>query len=67
VSIDARAQRLRLYRLWRTASLLCALGTVEIAVMAWQNQRPLIALTCLPLAFVSAYGARRAGILRRAL
>ncbi len=67
MSVDARAQRLRLYRLWRTASLLCAIGAVEIAVMAWQNQRPLVALACVPLALVAAYGARRAGILRRAL
>ena len=61
------AQRLRLYRLWRTATVLCALGAVEIGVLAWQRQRPLIAMACLPLAALAAYGARRASALRRAL
>lgn len=67
MSTDASVQRLRLYRLWRTAAILCALGAVEIGVMAWQQRRPLIALACVPLALVAAYGARRAGELRRAM
>ena len=61
------AQRLRLYRLWRTAAILCALGAVEIGILAWQRQLPLLALVCLPLAALAAYGARRAAALRRLL
>ena len=61
------AQRLRLYRLWRTAAILCALGAVEIGILAWQRRLPLLALVCLPLAGLAAYGARRAAALRRLL
>lgn len=61
------AQRLRLYRLWRTAAILCALGAVEIGILAWQRQLPLLGLVCLPLAALAAYGARRAAALRRLL
>jgi hypothetical protein len=60
-------QRLRLYRLWRTAAILCGLGAAEIGVLAWQRQRPLLAIACLPLAALAAYGARRAAGLRRTL
>ena len=60
-------QRLRLYRLWRTATILCALGAVEIGVLAWQRQQPWIALACVPLVAVAAYAARRGGALRRTL
>jgi hypothetical protein len=60
-------QRLRLYRLWRTATILCALGAVEIGVLAWQRQQPWLALVCLPLAGVAAYAARRGSALRRTL
>lgn len=67
LSAAGDVSRLRLYRLWRTATILCALGAVEIGVLAWQRQQPLVALTCLPLAAVAAYGARRAGALRRTL
>jgi hypothetical protein len=67
VTIDASVQRLRLYRLWRTATVLCALGAVEIGVLAWQQQRPVLGLICVPLVLVAAYGARRAGLLRRAM
>ena len=59
--------RLRLYRLWRTATILCALGAVEIAVLAWQRQQPFVALACLPLVGIAVYGARRGGALRRTL
>ncbi len=60
-------QRLRLYRLWRTATILCALGALEIGVLAWQQRQPWLALACLPLAGVAAYAARRGGALRRTL
>ena len=43
------------------------LGAVEIGVLAWQRQRPVIALACLPLAALAAYGARRASALRQVL
>jgi hypothetical protein len=59
--------RLRIYRLWRTATILCALGAVEIGVLAWQRQRPFLAVVCLPLVALAAYGARRAAALRRTL
>jgi hypothetical protein len=36
---EERGQRMRLYRLWRTATILCALGAVEIGVLAWQRQQ----------------------------
>lgn len=65
--MNAGAQRLRLYRLWRTAAVLCALGAVEIGVLAWQRQRPAIAIACLPLAALAAFGARRASALRQVL
>lgn len=61
------AQRLRLYRLWRTATILCALGAVEIGVLAWQQQQPWLALAAIPLAAVAAYAARKGGALRRTL
>jgi lysylphosphatidylglycerol synthetase-like protein (DUF2156 family) len=60
-------QRLRLYRLWRTAAILCALGAVEIAVLAWQRQQPWLASVCLPLVAVAVWAARRGGTLRRTL
>ena len=59
--------RLRLYRLWRTATILCALGAVEIGVLAWQRQQPYLALVCLPLVALAAYGAHRGGAVRRTL
>ena len=62
-----RGQRLRLYRLWRTAAILCALGAVEIGVLAWQRQLPWLALACVPLALVAAYAGRRGATLRRSL
>ncbi len=58
-------QRLRLYRLWRTATILCALGAVEIGVLAWQRRVPLLAIVCLPLLGLAVYGARRGAALRR--
>ena len=60
-------QRLRLYRLWRTATILCGLGAVEIGVLAWQRERPVLALACVPLVALAGYGARRAALLRRTL
>jgi hypothetical protein len=62
-----RPQRLRLYRLWRTATILCALGAVEIGVLAWQRNQPAIAIACLPLAALAAYAGRRGAALRREL
>ena len=62
-----RARRLRLYRLWRTATILCALGAVEIGVLAWQRHRPVLAVACIPLIALAAYGARRGAALRRTL
>lgn len=62
-----KGQRLRLYRLWRTATILCALGAVEIGVLAWQRNQPVLAIACVPLAALAAYGARRASALRREL
>ncbi len=67
MSAAEAAQRLRLYRLWRTATILCALGAVEIAVLAWQRQRPVLAVVCVPLVALAAYGGRRAAALRRTL
>lgn len=64
---DERGQRMRLYRLWRTATILCALGAVEIGVLAWQRQQPWLALACVPLAAVAAYAGRRGVALRRTL
>ena len=31
------ASRLRLYRLWRTAALLCGVGAAEFGVLYWQQ------------------------------
>ena len=62
-----RGQRLRLYRLWRTAAILCALGAVEIGVLAWQRQQPWLAVVCVPLVAVAAWGGRRGSVLRRTL
>jgi hypothetical protein len=59
--------RVRLYRLWRTAAILCALGAVEIAVLAWQQQQPYVVIACLPLVALAVFGARRASALRRTL
>jgi hypothetical protein len=67
VSATGGVPRLRVYRLWRTATILCALGAVEIGVLAWQRQQPSIALACVPLVAVAGYGARRASTLRRTL
>ena len=60
-------QRVRLYRLWRTAAILCGLGAVEIGVLAWQRQRPALAIICLPLVAVAVWAARRGAVLRRTL
>lgn len=46
--LPERGQQLRLYRLWRTAALLCGLGAVEIGVLAWQRRMPMLVLVCLP-------------------
>jgi hypothetical protein len=67
MNATAHGQRLRLYRLWRTAAILCALGAVEIAVLAWQRQRPVLAAVCIPLVGVAVWAARRGGALRRTL
>ena len=58
---------MRLYRLWRTATILCALGAVEIGVLAWQRQQPWLALACVPLVALAAYAGRRGVALRRTL
>ena len=60
-------QRVRLYRLWRTAAILCGLGAVEIGVLAWQRQRPALAIICVPLVAVAVGAARRGAVLRRTL
>ena len=65
--LPERARLLRLYRLWRTAALLCGLGAVEIGVLAWQRRMPALVLVCLPLVALAIYGARRAALLRRTL
>ncbi len=67
MSAAGDVSRLRLYRLWRTAAILCALGAVEIGVLAWQRQQPYLALACLPLVALAVFGARRASALRRTL
>ena len=67
VNAAEASRRLRLYRLWRTATILCALGAVEIGVLAWQRQRPFLAIVCVPLVALATYGARRRGALRRTL
>ena len=56
MNATGHGQRLRLYRLWRTAAILCALGAVEIAVLAWQRQQPWLASVCLPLVAVARMG-----------
>jgi len=67
MSAAGDVSRLRLYRLWRTAAILCALGAVEIGVLAWQRQQPYLALACLPLVALAVFGARRASALRGTL
>lgn len=62
-----RGQRVRLYRLWRTAAILCALGAVEIGVLAWQRQRPSLGIACVPLVAMAVWAARRGAVLRRTL
>jgi hypothetical protein len=66
-AVEGSARRLRLYRLWRTATILCALGAVEIGVLAWQRQRPILSIVCVPLAAVAVWAARRAAVLRKVL
>lgn len=57
---EAAARRLRVYRLWRTSTLLGAIGAVEFAVLAWQRRSWLVALACLPLVGLALFAARRA-------
>lgn len=54
------AQRIRLYRLWRTTVILGALGAVEFLVLAWQQRSIPIGLVSLPLFGLAIYGLRRA-------
>ncbi len=59
--------RLRLYRLWRTAALLCGVGAAEFAVLYWQQRNPWFIGAAIPLLAVAAYAARRAMLQRRSL
>ena len=61
------ASRLRLYRLWRTAALLCGVGAAEFAVLYWQQRNPWFLGAAIPLFGVAAYAARRAMLQRRSL
>lgn len=54
------AQRIRLYRLWRTTVILGALGAIEFLVLAWQQRSILIGLVAAPLFALALYGVRRA-------
>lgn len=59
------AQRIRLYRMWRTTVILGALGAVEFIVLAWQRRNVFVGLVALPLIALAVYGARRARNLSR--
>ncbi len=59
------AQRIRLYRMWRTTCILGALGALEFAVLAYQQRKGWIGLIALPLVALAVYGARRARVLTR--
>jgi hypothetical protein len=59
------ARALRLYRLWRTVTLLCALGAVEFAVLAWMRRSWWAGAIAVPLVVVAALAGRRAAELRR--
>ena len=56
----------RIYRLWRSSAILCLIGAVEVAVVAWQHQLWWVAIGCLPLVAISLYATRRAARMRGA-
>ncbi|MCU0620374.1 MAG: hypothetical protein MUC69_02590 [Gemmatimonadales bacterium] len=58
---------LRLYRLWRTAAVLCAVGAVEFAWLAWSRRQWPIWLAVVLLVGVAVVATRRAAAARRAL
>ncbi|HEU5358875.1 MAG TPA: hypothetical protein VFU45_07140 [Gemmatimonadales bacterium] len=55
----------RIYRLWRTSAILCGLGAVEFALLAWQRGVAWIAAAAVPLVAVSIFATRRAARARR--
>jgi hypothetical protein len=59
------ARTLKLYRMWRTVTLLCALGAVEFAVLAWMRRSWWAAAIAVPLVTVAGLAGRRAAHLRR--
>lgn len=61
---DAASAR-RIYRLWRTSAILCGVGAVEFAVLAWQRGEAWIGAAVVPLIAVSIFATRRAARIRR--
>jgi hypothetical protein len=61
------AQRVRLYRLWRTSGILMALGTAEFALLAWQRRLPWLWAVVVGLAAGTGAALQRAAVQRRQL
>ena len=64
---DGIQRQIRTYRLWRTATVLLVVGSVEFGVLAYQKQSWLVGLLMLPLVALAMVAARRAARFRKAL
>lgn len=59
------ARRIRLYRLWRTAAILCVVGAAEFAWLAWSRRLWPVGLVVAGLLGVALVATRRAALARR--
>ena len=64
---DGFQRQLRTYRLWRTATVLLIVGSVEFGVLAYQKQSWVVGLIMVPLVALAMVAARRAARFRKAL
>ena len=64
---DGFQRQLRTYRLWRTATVLLVVGSVEFGVLAYQKRNWLVGLIMVPLVALAMVAARRAARFRKAL
>jgi hypothetical protein len=64
---DGIQRQIRTYRLWRTATVLLIVGSVEFGVLAYQKRSWLVGLIMVPLVALAMVAARRAARFRKAL
>lgn len=59
-------QPLRIYRLWRTSGILCAVGAVEFGYVAWTRQNWWFLVASAALILVAGLALKRARAARNA-